>query len=97
MPLSKFFLLLGGANCAENIRVTAAATEIPRQIFAHLVVCRIGVLIEESLDGENKSWCAVAALQGALFDERLLNGVKLLALAQSLNGDNGMSLHSYGQ
>jgi hypothetical protein len=53
--------------------------------MAHLLVRRIRKLVSHRLDRHDHAGNAVRTLQRALFDERLLDGMKLIAMGQAFD------------
>src|SRR4051812_21992367 len=77
-----------------NLAIASTPTKCPGYSLADFVACRdaIRILIEERLRGENHPRDAISALHGAVFHERVLQWMQLLAVAQALNGRDRTSL-----
>jgi hypothetical protein len=90
--------------------MSAAATQVPSQRLFNLRVRRLGVIVEQGFGGHDHTADTVAALDGLLVDEGLLNLVHLLGVAQAFDcrdrfilrradrsdaGTNRVAVHDY--
>ena len=74
----------------EDLRVAGAATKVAGQGSTHLVLGdRARGVIEQRLRGHDHARDADAALRSPMLDERVLEGVKAIALGQALDGLDG--------
>jgi hypothetical protein len=65
--------------------------------LSNLFLGRMGMAIQQGLGPHDESWSAETALYSSLVDKSLLKRVKLLALNQSLDGQDLGALSLYGQ
>src|SRR4029079_5822259 len=64
----------------EDVRICAAAAEMAAHCAAHVIEIAVRIALDEMSAAHHHARCAEAALQGVVFDERLLYGMKLLTL-----------------
>src|ERR1700722_4088118 len=95
MDFSSRHLLFRAADRAQHARVREAAAQDARHSFLDFFFRGLGMFVEKSFGRKNNSVQAIAALRGLLFDERFLNGVRLVNRAQSLELDNFDALHRF--
>src|ERR1041385_8592044 len=79
-------LLRGVLDRLDDVDVAGAATEVPRDRLADVVLGRLGVLREERAAGHHHARRAEAALQAVLLPEALLDRVELVSLLEPLDG-----------
>src|SRR5438046_118724 len=75
----------GPADRVQNRAVAGAAAKVAIHVAHNLSVRGFGVLFKERLGGKDHSRRAEAALKCELIEERLLDGVKPLAVADPLD------------
>src|SRR6516164_3583863 len=70
----------------------ASAQELRRaQCLEDLILRSVGILIDEGLSVKHGSTQAIPTVHGLLGDERLLDGVRIVHGAQTLDGGNGVA------
>src|SRR5450432_3995327 len=75
-----------------NTHVGATATEVAAQPGPQLFGSWVGVFVEKSFASDNKAGSAEAALLPIVVDERLLDWMQFVAIHQSLNRSDLLSL-----
>src|ERR1700742_3048087 len=70
----------------DDVLVAGAAAQVAGQRPAHVLLGRVGVLVEERLGGQHHARRAEAALQTVLLPEALLQRVQLAGTSQALDG-----------
>ena len=81
--------MCGGIQCrTDNARVPSAATQIPPQIVADLLLGWIWYFVQQRVGHEYHVRRAKAALKGCLIEKRNLNGIEFAPVCQSLNRQN---------
>src|SRR5438046_391210 len=69
----------------DDVHVTGAAAEIPRNGLADLLLARVLVALEERARGHQHAGGAKTALQAVLLGEALLHRMELAALLEALD------------
>src|SRR5712691_309883 len=92
------FLSLSGADAGfDDVRVGAAAAEVPGDGAADVVFVRRRVLTQQCHDGHDLAGRAEAALEGVGVDERALHRMELAVLRDPLDGLDGLSFAGDGE
>src|SRR5687768_13818444 len=90
--------LRGGVlNGLDDVDVTGAAAEVPRDAQANLVVGRRGVRFEQRLGRQNHARRAEATLQSVLLPESFLERVKRSVLLHPFDGQNVGAVGLHGE
>ena len=92
----KLELLLRSAHGAEYVGITRTAAKIAGEVFTYLVIARIRIFREQSLDRQHKPRRAISALQSVLFHPCLLDRMERIAVAQTFKSENFMSSGARG-
>jgi len=79
----------GLLNGGDDARMRAAAADIPLQSLHNFRLAGIGIFLKERDAADNHSRRAVRTLKRTLIEECLLHGMKLAALFEAFNGDDG--------
>src|SRR5438128_12603199 len=77
--------LRGGLDRFDDVHVARAATDVPRDRPADVVVRRVGVALEQRGADEHHPGSAVAALEPVLLLERGLHGMQAVRARQTLD------------
>jgi hypothetical protein len=72
----------------DNLRITAATTQIAVHPLDDLLIARIGVALQKANRIEDHARHAIAALHCALADESFLNRMEPFVGSQAFNGEN---------
>jgi hypothetical protein len=72
----------------DDLEIARAATEIARNGMANLGFGGMGILLQEGYSREQDARCAVTALYCTVLDKGLLQGMKLVAVSQTLDGQH---------
>ena len=75
----------GGQDRLDDVVVARAAADVALEPLAHLVLARVGVLLQQVGGAHQHAGRAEAALQAVMLAERLLQRVQLAALGQALD------------
>jgi hypothetical protein len=71
----------GELNRLDDFRVGPAAAQVSGQVMLDRVLVRVGMLVEKLARHQHESRRAEAALERARFDERLLDGIRVLSFS----------------
>jgi len=80
-----------------NVLITRAAAHISDERLVNLIIARMGICQKQAYSCHDEPRGAIPALDAAMFNESLLNWVKLISLGQTLNSGNLFSLGPNGQ
>ena len=72
-------------HCANYLVVTGAAAQVACQPVAYAVFARLRFVVKETLRRNQEARCAYSALEGGLFQERLLQGMEAFGRRHTLN------------
>src|SRR5207248_2520953 len=81
----------------DDVLVAGAAAQVAGQRPAHVLLGRVGVLVEERLGGQHHARRAEPALQTVLLPEALLQRMKLAGGGQALDGADLVPVDLDGQ
>src|SRR6478752_3458763 len=81
----------------DDVLVAGAAAQVAGQRPAHVLLGRVGVLVEERLGGQHHARRAEAALQTVLLPEALLQRMQLAGASQALDGADLLSVGLHRQ
>src|ERR1700761_8923457 len=81
-------LLDGG----DDVRVGGAAADVAAHVFTYVVIIGGVAFLDAGDRGDDLARRAVPALEGVLIDKGLLHWMQLVALRQSLDGDDRLVL-----
>src|SRR5258708_26147786 len=95
MSFSSRHLLSRAPNRAKHASMREATAQNTRHYFLDFLLRRLGIFIQKSFGGHNDAIQAKAALRGLLFDERFLDGMRLVDGAQTFESDDLDSLHRF--
>lgn len=70
-----------------------ATADDVRQGLLNLLVCCLGIFVEQRLGGEDHAAQAEAALRGSFIDKRLLNGMRLFGSSQAFESGDFLLLN----
>ncbi len=87
----------GPQHRLDDVLVAGAAAQVARQRPAHLVLGRVGVLVEQRLGGQHHARRAEPALQAVLLLEALLDRVQLARPCQPLDGGDLVAVGLHGE
>ena len=97
-PLAKFGpLLREGAESLQNGSVAGAAAQVSGERRNDFITGRTRVFLQKCFRGDQNPWGAVSALSGPEICECFLQGVKVVTLHHSLDGENLAALALSGQ
>src|SRR5437660_2815756 len=81
-------LLRGGLDLLYDVDIAGTPRKIPVDTPANLLVCRVGIPLQEEEARHQHSWGTVAALQSVVFPKSLLDWMKVFTLCQPLHGQD---------
>jgi hypothetical protein len=82
----------------DDIPVTRASADVAGERFPDFMLGRVGILVEESVHGDDETGGAKTALQGVVLPKGFLNGAKLSRSgAKAFDGSNGAAIGLHGQ
>jgi hypothetical protein len=75
----------------HDSRMRSATADISLQSLHNLRAAGIGIFLQQGHTAYDHSGSAIRALKRALIEKRLLHGMQLAVVFETLNGDNGFS------
>src|SRR5260370_41778686 len=78
-------------NSGDDARMGAAAADIALQGLYDFRLAGIGIFLQEGDAADNHSGSAIGALERALIEKCLLDGMKLAVLFEAFDGNDGFS------
>lgn len=84
-----------GVSCVENRSVSCAPTQVAVKSLFHLILCWVGVIPQQSIETHDNARRTETALASMRLGYPFLCGMRVLCVANPLNGNDVFSIETY--